>query len=92
MPCLQLLILVPEMDHPAYGTVRVMVKDSNDPSGERSLVYLDSDGRVNSDGNRTADRPESFVGEPQEGSRCFVSTGSRQLEGSQYWQYVSFHA
>ena len=66
-PSLQMLILVPEMYHPAYGTVRVMVKDSTDPSGEASLVYLDSDGSINSDSNRTAAWPESFVGEPWEG-------------------------
>ena len=40
-----------------------MIKDSDDPSGEQSLVYLDSDGRIDSDSNRTDTRPESFVGE-----------------------------
>lgn len=79
---LQVLILVPEQDHPAYGNVRVMIKDSNDPSGDQSLVYLDSDGRIDSDSNRTDTRPASFVGGLREDCKRFYLRARRELESN----------
>jgi len=40
----QVSIYVADSGHPAYGTVRAIVKDSNDVPND--LVYLDSDGRL----------------------------------------------
>jgi hypothetical protein len=40
-------------DHPAYPAVRAMVKDSDDHFAE--ITWLDSDGRINSNANRSAD-------------------------------------
>ena len=43
---------MPSQGHPAYGSVRAIVKDSTDSAFE--LTYLDSDGRVDSNETRTA--------------------------------------
>lgn len=47
----QVGIYVPEQGHPAFGAVRAFVMDSND----NFLAYVDSDGLVNSNANRTQD-------------------------------------
>lgn len=49
---LQIQVYVPQQQHPAYGVVRTVVKDSMDwaTSVNRSTVYLDSDGTVNNNG------------------------------------------
>jgi hypothetical protein len=39
-------------DHPAHGAVRVIVRDEND--AQRALLFLDSDGNINSNSNKTA--------------------------------------
>jgi hypothetical protein len=43
-------VYVPESGHPAYGGVRAYVKDAND---QGDLAYLDSDGQLNNNANRT---------------------------------------
>lgn len=52
----QVGIYLPDAGHPAYGLVRAILKDSTDSS--TYLVFLDSDGMVDSNANRsTAARP-----------------------------------
>lgn len=46
----QVHLYLPEQDHPAYGTVRAIVKDSNDDPWE--LGFLDSDGEIKSSAER----------------------------------------
>lgn len=48
----QVAIYVPDAGHPAYGTLRAMVKDSNDNSWD--MTYLDSDGSIESNAERAA--------------------------------------
>lgn len=47
----QIAIYLPDSGHPAYGRVRAIVKDSTDPSA--ILTYVDSDGEINSNMNRS---------------------------------------
>lgn len=47
----QIAIYLPDSGHPAYGRVRAIVKDSTDPSAV--LTYVDSDGEINSNLNRS---------------------------------------
>ena len=46
----QVAVYVPESGHPAYGAVRAYVKDAND---QGNLAFLDSDGQLNNNANRT---------------------------------------
>ena len=47
----QVAIYVPDAGHPAFGTVRAIVKDSNDNAWD--MTYLDSDGQIESNANRS---------------------------------------
>ncbi|GAB4817823.1 hypothetical protein N2152v2_004869 [Parachlorella kessleri] len=51
----QVQLYIADKDHPAYGLVRAIVKDESDTTN--ALVYLDSDGRVNDNSNRTGREP-----------------------------------
>lgn len=43
----QIQLYFPEKDHPAYGIVRSVVRDSTDVyTGSESVSFLDSDGQV----------------------------------------------
>ena len=47
MLVLQIRLFVPELNHPAYGVVRAIVKDGNDlTTGAGVNSFLDSDGEV----------------------------------------------
>jgi hypothetical protein len=48
----QIAIYLADKQHPAFGTVRALVKDSNDDPWD--LGYLDSDGQIESSAARTA--------------------------------------
>jgi hypothetical protein len=45
---------MPGTGHPAHGILRTVIKDSTDlpVSTNQSFVYMDSDGRINFNGNR----------------------------------------
>jgi hypothetical protein len=49
MVATQVQLYFPELDHPAYGIVRAIVKDASDIyRGLPSTTFLDSDGKVQS--------------------------------------------
>ena len=45
-------IYLADRDHPAYGVVRAIVRDDTDTAN--TLTFLDSDGAVNSNANRSS--------------------------------------
>jgi hypothetical protein len=55
----QVALYVPEASHPANGTVRAIVKDSNDDPWD--LGYLDSDGQIESSAPRTTAPPHADI-------------------------------
>ncbi|KAL4548009.1 hypothetical protein Ndes2526B_g07220 [Nannochloris sp. 'desiccata'] len=64
----QVHLYIPEQSHPAHGTVRAIVKDSNDDPWD--LGFLDSDGQIKSSEARTA-APEH--GDINDGSWHMIS-------------------
>ena len=71
-PVMQVQVYFPQNEHPAFGIVRTYVTDASDNT--TTMVYLDSDGRVNDNMPRATVNP-SNASSPPNSDQNIVSDG-----------------
>ena len=85
---LQMSIYFPEQQHPRYGVVRAVVKDTSNASNSSSagqMIYMDSDAKVADNSNR----PRLAAGNPMIDGKWHMVTVTTQPDLSTgFWLFL----